>query len=122
MLEEIVTEIIPFDKFDLLSKIAAIQLLPVNADPAIPLNATAHAVASQKYVLDQPEISMKRLKKSVITELLQTDRLASPKTLLNIGVNCFIRNKKQVLLIKTPKLGNRYLCLARWYNYWDQTF
>ena len=46
-----------FDRFDLLSKIAALQLLPADADHAMPLNAIARAVASQKYMPHQPEIS-----------------------------------------------------------------
>jgi len=62
MLEEIVRETSSFDKFDLLAKIAALQLLPANADHAMPLDAIAHAVTSQKYVPHQPEISLKRLK------------------------------------------------------------
>lgn len=62
MLEEIVEETIPFDKLDLLSKIAALQLMPENANHAMSLDAIAHAVASQKYVPHQPEISLKRLK------------------------------------------------------------
>jgi hypothetical protein len=62
MLEQIVKETSPFDKLDLFSKIAALQLLPANADHAMPLDAIAHAVASQKYLLHQPEISLKRLK------------------------------------------------------------
>ena len=62
MLEEIVKETSPFDKLDLLSKIAALQLMPANADHAMPLDALAHAVASQQYVPHQPEISLKRLK------------------------------------------------------------
>ena len=62
MLEEIVKETSPFDKLDLLSKIAALQLMPANADHAMPLDALAHAVANQQYVPHQPEISLKRLK------------------------------------------------------------
>ncbi|MFC2051906.1 hypothetical protein ACFLT4_04175 [Chloroflexota bacterium] len=62
MLEEIVRETSSFDKMDLIAKIAALQLLPENADHAMPLDAIAHAVASQKYVPHRPEISLKRLK------------------------------------------------------------
>ncbi len=62
MLEEIVRETSPFDKLDLLSKIAALQLLPQNADHAMTLDALAHAVASQSYIPHQPEIGLKRLK------------------------------------------------------------
>lgn len=62
MLEQIIRETNPFDKFDLLAKIAALQLLPVNADHAMRLDAIAHAVASQKYVPHLPEISVRRLK------------------------------------------------------------
>jgi len=62
MLEEIAKETSPFDKLDLLSKIAALQLVPANANHAMPLDAIAHAVASQKYVPRLPEISLKRLK------------------------------------------------------------
>jgi hypothetical protein len=62
MLEEIAKETSPFDKLDLLTKIAALQLVPANADHAMPLDAIAHAVASQKYVPHLPEISLKRLK------------------------------------------------------------
>lgn len=62
MLEEIAEETSPFDKLDLLSKIAALQLMPANADHAMTLDAIAHAVASQKYVPHQPEISLKRLR------------------------------------------------------------
>lgn len=62
MLEAIVKETSPFDKLDLLSKIAALQLLPENADHAMTLDALAHAVASQNYVPHQPKISLKRLK------------------------------------------------------------
>jgi len=57
-----VKETNPFDKLDLLSKIAALQLLPENANHAMSLDAIAHAVASQKYIPHQPEISLKRLK------------------------------------------------------------
>lgn len=62
MLEEILRETSSFDKLDLLVKIAVLQLLPENADHAMPLDAIAHAIASQKYVPNQPEISLKRLK------------------------------------------------------------
>jgi len=62
MLEEIIRETSSFDKFDLLAKVATLQILPANADHAMPLDAVAHAVASQKYIPHQPEISLKRLK------------------------------------------------------------
>jgi len=62
MLEEIVKETSSFNKLDLLSKIAALQLLPTNADHTMSLDAIAHAVASQKYVPHQPEVSLKSLK------------------------------------------------------------
>ena len=62
MLEEIAKEISPFDKLDLLSKIAALQLVPANATHAMPLEAIAHAVASQEYMPNLPEISLKHLK------------------------------------------------------------
>jgi hypothetical protein len=62
MLEQIIRETSPFDKFDLLAKIAALQLLPTNADHAMRLDAIAHAVASQEYVPHLPEISVRHLK------------------------------------------------------------
>lgn len=70
MLEKIIEEINPFNKFDLLSKIAALQLLPANADHAMRLDAIAHAVASQKYVQRQPEISLKHLKQICNSETI----------------------------------------------------
>lgn len=62
MLEEISQEIAPFDKLDLLVKIAALQLMPDNAERTIRLEAIAHAIASQTPTLNQPKISLIHLR------------------------------------------------------------
>lgn len=62
MLEEICQEIAPFDKLDLLAKIAALQLMPENTERAIRLEAIANAITSQTPASNQPDISSNRVR------------------------------------------------------------
>jgi len=61
MLKQICKEIEPFDKLDLLSKVAALQLVPENAERAIRLEAIVHAIISQNPISNQPKISLGHL-------------------------------------------------------------
>ena len=63
MLERICEEIEPFDKLDLLSKVAALQLASENAERAIRLEAIVHAVASQSPTSNQTKISLSHLRR-----------------------------------------------------------
>lgn len=63
MLEQICKEIDPFDKLDLLSKVAALQLVSENAERAIRLEAIVHAIASQSPSSNQPKISLGHLRR-----------------------------------------------------------
>lgn len=60
-LSPIVNLIKPYDPFDLLSKIGAMQLCPENAHNAVRLEALAHAINCLKYEPDKPIISRHRL-------------------------------------------------------------
>ena len=63
MLKQIYKGIEPFDKLDLLSKVAALQLVPENAERAIRLEAIIHAIVSQNPTSNQPKISLGHLRR-----------------------------------------------------------
>ena len=61
MLEELRSEISAFNSFDLMSKIGALNLVPLNASRRITLDALGHLLAAQPYSPNAPTISRHRL-------------------------------------------------------------
>ncbi len=63
MLKPIYEIVKAYDSADLLTKIAALQIFPENADHAIRLEALAHTAVSIPLISDKPKISRHRLNK-----------------------------------------------------------
>jgi len=70
ILTGLVERLSPYDPADLLASVAALQLLPENADRAVRLEAFAHAVASLPDEPDKPHISLSRLRQFANSEPL----------------------------------------------------
>jgi len=77
ILLELVERLSPYDPADLLADVAALQLLPENADRAIRLEAFAHAAASLDKESSKPSISLHRLKQITNAEPLGQGAVAS---------------------------------------------
>lgn len=58
ILTELAERLSPYDPADLLASVAALQLLPENADRTVRLEAFAHTIASLPDEPDKPHISL----------------------------------------------------------------
>ena len=65
MLEELKLELSAFNSFDLMRKIGALNLVPLNASRRITLDTLAHLLAAQPYDSNAPTISRHRLENLV---------------------------------------------------------
>lgn len=63
ILTELAERLSPYDPADLLASVAALQLLPENADRTVRLEAFAHTIASLPDEPDKPHISLSRLRR-----------------------------------------------------------
>jgi hypothetical protein len=70
ILLELIGRLSPYDPADLLADVAALQLLPENADGSIRLEAFAHVAASLDDEPNKPSISLQRLKQIANAEPL----------------------------------------------------
>ncbi len=77
LLSNLVTRISAYDPIDLLTHVAALQLMPENADRAIRLEAFAHTIASLRFQPGKPQIHANRLKQICSSEPLGSGQIAA---------------------------------------------